>query len=104
MGGIDGIVFTGGIGEHAVGIRERICLGCKWLGIELDAAANARGLDRISTRVSRPVAWVIPTDEAQMIAIHTVAALRAVEVSQPAATRRSTASPAATCSKELLDA
>jgi hypothetical protein len=39
-----------------------------------------------------------------MIAIHTVAALRAVEVSQPAATRRSTASPAATCSKELLDA
>ncbi|MEA2740492.1 MAG: acetate kinase [Acetobacteraceae bacterium] len=104
MGGIDGIVFTGGIGEHAVGIRERICLGCKWLGIELDPAANARGLDRISTRVSRPVAWVIPTDEAQMIAIHTVAALRAVEVSQPAATRRSTASPAATCSKELLDA
>jgi acetate kinase len=95
MGGIDGIVFTGGIGEHAALIRERICLGCAWLGIELDPAANARGIDRISTRMSSPAAWVIPTDEAQMIAIHTVEALRV-----PAA--RSVPPDIAT--KELLDA
>jgi acetate kinase len=50
MGGLDGLVFTGGIGEHAATVRERICLGCEWLGIEIDRAANARGVDRISTR------------------------------------------------------
>ncbi|MGD0103549.1 MAG: acetate/propionate family kinase [Rhodopila sp.] len=92
MGGIDGIVFTGGIGEHAVSIRERICLGCAWLGVELDPAANAGGAGRISNRVSHPAAWVIPTDESQMIAIHTVEALRA-------AASRTESSP-----RELLDA
>jgi acetate kinase len=92
MGGIDGLVFTGGIGEHAALVRERICRGCAWLGIELDGAANARGTDRISTRLGRPVAWVIPTNEAQMIAIHTAEALRLV------------AQEAAIPMKELLDA
>ncbi len=76
MGGIDGLVFTGGIGEHAVVIRERVCLGCAWLGLALDQAANRRGTDRISTRVSGVAVWVIPTDEEQMIAVHTMEALR----------------------------
>jgi acetate kinase len=76
MGGIDALVFTGGIGEHAASVRARICRGCAWLGIELDPAANARPSGRISTRRSRQAAWVIPTNEAQMIAIHTVATLR----------------------------
>jgi acetate kinase len=87
MGGVDGIVFTGGIGQHAALIRERICLGCAWLGVELDQAANARGTDRISTKVSRPAAWVVPTDEAQMIAIHTAELLRGVASDAGAPTR-----------------
>jgi acetate kinase len=45
LGGLDSIVFTGGIGEHAPAIRERVCHDAAWLGIELDAAANARGDD-----------------------------------------------------------
>jgi acetate kinase len=77
MGGCDGIVFTGGIGEHAPLIRDRISRGCRWLGVELDDRANARGDGRISSPASRTAAWVIPTDEEQMIALHTIAALEA---------------------------
>jgi acetate kinase len=77
MGGCDGIVFTGGIGEHSPLIRERISRGCGWLGVELDDDANARGDGRINAPTSRAAAWVIPTDEEQMIALHTVAALEA---------------------------
>jgi len=77
MGGCDGIVFTGGIGEHAPPIRERIADGCRWLGIELDRDANARGDGRISKPSSRTAAWVIPTDEEQMIARHTLDVLGA---------------------------
>ena len=77
MGGCDGIVFTGGIGEHAPLIRERVSAGCRWLGVELDPDANARGNGRISTPASRTAAWVIPTDEEQMIARHTLAVLKA---------------------------
>jgi len=79
LGGCDGIVFTGGIGEHSQIIRERISRGCAWLGVELDAAANAEGDGRISTSKSRAAAWVIPTDEEQMIALHTIEALKAAE-------------------------
>jgi acetate kinase len=71
MGGIDGFVFTGGIGENAVPIRSRVCQGLAWLGLELDDAANARNGPRISTAGSRVSAWVIPTDEERMIAHHT---------------------------------
>jgi len=75
MGGCDGIVFTGGIGEHAPLIRKRVSQGCQWLGVELDDDANARGTGRISTPTSRATAWVIPTNEEQMIAMHTLATL-----------------------------
>ena len=72
LGGLDAIVFTGGIGENAPAIRERVCLDAEWLGIELAAGANARGGPRISTPGSRVSAWVIPTNEELMIARHTL--------------------------------
>jgi acetate kinase len=71
LGGLDALVFTAGIGENAAGIRERVCREAGWLGLTLDAAANARGGPRISTPESRVSAWVIPTDEELMIARHT---------------------------------
>jgi acetate kinase len=77
MGGLDGLVFTAGIGENAPLIRERICRGCEWLGVALDPLANARGARRISAPASRASAWVIPTNEEQMIALHTIEAVEA---------------------------
>jgi acetate kinase len=71
LGGLDALVFTAGIGEHAGEIRRRVCEGTAWLGIELDAAANASGGPRISRAESRVSAWMIPTDEDLMIARHT---------------------------------
>jgi acetate kinase len=71
LGGLDAIVFTGGIGEHAPAVRERVCHDASWLGIELDPAANARGGPRISAAGSRVRAWVMPTNEELMIARHT---------------------------------
>jgi acetate kinase len=69
--GLDALVFTGGIGEHAAAIRERTCRDAAWLGVEVDAAANASGGPRISAAGSRVSAWVIPTDEERMIVRHT---------------------------------
>jgi acetate kinase len=69
--GIDALVFTAGIGEHAAPIRERVCRKAEWLGIRLDPAANEAHGPRISTRDSLVSAWVIPTNEERMIAIHT---------------------------------
>jgi acetate kinase len=75
LGGLDAVVFTAGIGEHSVSLRERVCRDAAWLGIELDAAANAKGGPRISTPASRTAAWVVPTNEELMIARHTEAVL-----------------------------
>jgi acetate kinase len=71
LGGLDALVFTGGIGENAVAIRGRVCRDAAWLGLELDASANSTGGPRISGRESRVSAWVIPTNEELMIAQHT---------------------------------
>ena len=71
LGGVDAIVFTAGIGENSAEIRARICRDAAWLGVELDAAANAQGGPRISAPGSRVSAWVIPTNEELMIARHT---------------------------------
>jgi acetate kinase len=71
LGGLDALVFTAGIGEHAPEIRARACREAHWLGITLDEEANAKGGPRISNPGSRVSAWVIPTDENLMIARHT---------------------------------
>jgi acetate kinase len=69
--GLDAVVFTGGIGEHAAPVREAVCRRAAWLGLDLDAEANADDGPRISTAGSRTAAWVIPTNEELMIARHT---------------------------------
>jgi acetate kinase len=71
LGGLDALVFTAGVGENAAAIRERVCRDAGWLGLTLNAAANATGGPRISAPDSRVAAWVIPTDEELMIARHT---------------------------------
>ena len=68
---INGLVFTAGIGENSAEIRRRIGESCAWLGLELDAVANARNGPRISGHSSKVSAWVIPTNEELMIARYT---------------------------------
>jgi acetate kinase len=72
LGGLDVLVFTAGIGEHAAPVRARVCEEAAWLGVRLDPAANLRGGPRISTAESPVSAWVIPTNEELMIARHTL--------------------------------
>jgi acetate kinase len=71
LGGLDGLVFTAGVGEHSPEIRARICAHCAWLGIILDQRANGAAGPRISAQASRIHVYVIPTDEERMIAQHT---------------------------------
>jgi len=71
LGGLDAVVFTAGIGEKAAPLRNRVCRDAAWLGIELDAAANAAHGPRISSGASAVSAWVIPTNEELMIASQT---------------------------------
>jgi acetate kinase len=78
MGGLDAIVFTGGIGENSAEIRNRVCRDAHWLGVELDSAANAAGGPRISSPDAEVAAWVIPTNEELMIARHTYRLLQTV--------------------------
>jgi acetate kinase len=70
LGGINGIVFTAGVGENAVPIRAAICRECAWLGVRLDETANERNEVRISTPDSRVAVYIIKTDENLMIARH----------------------------------
>jgi acetate kinase len=71
LGGLDALVFTGGIGEHAPSVRARVCHVAGWLGIDFDPTHNEQGGPRISRAPSRVSVWVIPTDEELMIAEHT---------------------------------
>ena len=75
LGGLDGLVFTAGIGENSADIRARICRASAWIGIDLDPEANGRNGPRISQAGSRVSAWVVPTNEELMIARHTGALL-----------------------------
>ncbi|MCA0241493.1 MAG: acetate/propionate family kinase [Proteobacteria bacterium] len=75
LGGLDALVFTGGIGEHSARVRERVCRDARWLGIKLDDESNRRGAVCISTPTSRVAVNVIATDEEQMIARHVCALL-----------------------------
>ena len=72
LGGLDALVFTGGIGEHSAVIRAKVCRQAAWLGLELDESANETGVSCISTLSSTVSAWVVPTDENLMIAHHTL--------------------------------
>jgi acetate kinase len=69
--GLDALVFTGGIGEHALPVREKICRNLGWLGVAFDTQANEMRAVRISTPQSRVDVLVIPTNEEWMIARHT---------------------------------
>lgn len=71
LGGLDALVFTGGIGEHAAPIRARVCQDAHWLGVVLDEAGNQAHGPRITKDGSAVSAWVIPTDENLMVAQHT---------------------------------
>ena len=71
LGGLDALIFTGGIGENAAEIRARVCGRAGWIGIALDEDANARGGPLISQRGSAASVWVVPTNENLMVARHT---------------------------------
>ncbi|OFA06890.1 acetate/propionate family kinase [Duganella sp. HH101] len=78
LGGLDALVFSGGIGENSVALRAAVCRDAAWLGVELDAAANAanpRGVARISAAGSKVPVWVVPANEELMIARHTLTLL-----------------------------
>jgi acetate kinase len=70
--GMDAIVFTGGIGEHAWRVRESVLAGMEWMGVHLDREANRAGAFVISAKASPTTVFVIPTDEERMIAEHAV--------------------------------
>lgn len=71
LGGLDSLVFTAGMGEHAPLIREKVCQQAAWLGIKLDVQANANKQAKLHLPGSRVSVWVIPTNEEKMIAQHT---------------------------------
>ena len=73
LGGLDALVFTAGIGEHAAPVREQVCRQAGWLGVQLDDGANARHAARISTATSQVDVLVLPTNEEWMIAQHAAA-------------------------------
>jgi len=75
LGGLDGLVFTGGIGENDAATRAEVAAGCAWLGHTLADPPGAGGARRISAATSRLQAWVVPTDEERMIARHTAEVL-----------------------------
>lgn len=76
LGGLDALIFTAGVGEHAVDVRRRVLEDAAWLGVEIDPAANASGGSRLTRPASRVAAFVIPTNEDLMIARHSWDCLR----------------------------
>jgi len=71
LGGVDALVFTGGIGENSAVIRARVLDDAAWLGVERDVAANEAGGPLLTTKASRVTAFAVPTNEELMIATHT---------------------------------
>ena len=76
LGGLEGLVFTGGIGQRDAKTRREVVAGCAWLGADLDEARNDRANGLISSDSSGVPIWVLPTDEERVIARHTAALLR----------------------------
>ncbi len=85
LGGLDALIFTAGIGEHQPAIREAVCERLSWLGFEIDAAANESNAFRITRPTSPAAAFVLATDEEQIIAAETLDALRNTAVTAPVA-------------------
>jgi acetate kinase len=83
MGGLDGLVFAGGIGENDAATRAEVAAGCRWLGLELDEVRNKHGETRISTDDSLVSAFIVHTDEERMIVRHTSMALGLARELQP---------------------
>ena len=84
LGGLDGLVFTGGIGQRDAKTRREVVAGCAWLGAALDEQANEIAAGRIDAASSRIPIWVMPTDEESVIARHTVSLLERARVSESA--------------------
>ena len=82
LGGVDAIVFTAGMGENSAYLRERVCGDAAWLGVALDADANARHAATIGASKSRVDVLVIPTNEELMIARHARAVIEGREVTR----------------------
>ncbi|UWF60861.1 acetate/propionate family kinase [Brucella sp. 2716] len=76
LNGLDAVIFTAGIGEHQPAIRAAICQRLAWQGVELDPAANDENAFCITSRTSRTAAFVLPTDEEQIIASETFEIIR----------------------------
>ena len=76
LGGLDGIVFTAGVGEHQPEVRQAVCNHLEWLGVQIDPAANARHATQIQAKASAVSVLVVPTDEEQIIADEAVAVFR----------------------------
>ena len=68
MGGIDALVFCGGIGENSRVVRRRVCERLGWMGIEIDHGLNAQGAQIISSELARTTVMVVPTHEELVIA------------------------------------
>jgi acetate kinase len=77
LGGLDALVFTAGIGEHAPIVRARVCAAARWLGVEIDAAANQADAPRIDAAASRVQVHIIPTDEERVLARNACAVMAA---------------------------
>jgi len=75
LGGLDGIVFTGGIGQRDAKTRSEVIAGCGWLGAVIDESANSAADSRIEADSSRIPVWVLPTDEERVISRSTASLL-----------------------------
>ena len=84
LGGLDGLVFTGGIGQRDSRTRREVDAGCGWLGAAIDDQANTVGEGRIDAASSKIPIWVLPTDEERVIARHTAALIGGSPVSESA--------------------
>ena len=76
LGGLDMLAFTAGVGEHSAVLRERICRGLQWLGVELEEGANRAHAPTISNARSRVHVAVEPTNEEWVAALHALGVLR----------------------------
>ena len=85
LGGLDGFVFTGGIGQRDAKTRQEVVAGCAWLGAVIDEQSKPKGEGRIDAPSSSIPVWVLPTDEERVIARHTAAILSDVPINEPAA-------------------